>query len=103
VDSQEHPVTLADGTVGWHHWVNCAIEDSQGRLVELQGVGRDVTDRRRAEEALARAEARNSAMLRAIPDTSTTTRATRNCCSPRQMRSWARKCATSCRRRSPTS
>jgi PAS domain S-box-containing protein len=68
VDSHEHAVTLPDGTVGWHHWVNCAILDSQGRRVELQGVGRDLSDRRRAEEALAQAEARNSAMLRAIPD-----------------------------------
>ena len=68
VDSHEHPVTLADGTIGWHHWVNHAICDSEGRLVEFQGVGYDITDRRRAEEALRHAEARNSAMLRAIPD-----------------------------------
>lgn len=68
IDSHEHPVTLPGGTVGWHHWVNCAILDSQGRRVELQGVGRDLSDRHRAEEALAQAEARNSAMLRAIPD-----------------------------------
>jgi PAS domain S-box-containing protein len=68
VDSHEHPVTLADGTIGWHHWINHAIVDERGHLVELQGVGRDMTDRKRAEEALARLEARNSAILRAIPD-----------------------------------
>ena len=37
-------------------------------VVELQGVGRDITDQKRAEEALGQLEARNSAILRAIPD-----------------------------------
>ena len=67
-DSQEHQVTLADGTVGWHHWINHVILDGRGRVRELQGVGRDITDRKRAEEAIGQLEARNSAMLRAIPD-----------------------------------
>jgi len=68
MDSHEHEVTLPDGTIGWHHWINHAILDEQNRRVEFQGVGRDITDRKRAEEALSQAEARNSAMLRAIPD-----------------------------------
>lgn len=67
-DSLEHQVTLADGTVGWQHWINHAIAGDRGSVIELQGVGRDITDRKRAEEALADAERRNSAMLRAIPD-----------------------------------
>jgi PAS domain S-box-containing protein len=67
-DSHEHPVYLPDGSEGWHHWINSAILDQQGRVVELQGVGRDVTDRKRAEVALRKAEERNSAILRAIPD-----------------------------------
>lgn len=68
VHSHEHPVLLNDGGIGWHHWVNRAIRSSGGTAVELQGVGRDVTERRRAEEALVKAEARNTAMLRAVPD-----------------------------------
>jgi PAS domain S-box-containing protein len=67
-DTNEHPVMLADGTIGWHHWTNQAIRDDRGRIVELQGVGRDITEQKRAEEALVQAEARNSAMLRAVPD-----------------------------------
>ncbi|HET6960251.1 MAG TPA: PAS domain S-box protein [Vicinamibacterales bacterium] len=67
-DSHEHQVTLADGTIGWQHWINHAIAGERGAVVELQGVGRDITDRKRAEEALGEAERRNSAMLRAIPD-----------------------------------
>ena len=66
--THEHPVSLPDGTEGWHHWINSAILDQQGRVVELQGVGRDLTDRKRAEIALRTAEERNSAILRAIPD-----------------------------------
>jgi PAS domain S-box-containing protein len=67
-DSHEHPVRLPDGSAGWHHWINSAILDHQGRVVEFQGVGRDVTDRKRTEAALRRAEERTSAILRAIPD-----------------------------------
>jgi PAS domain S-box-containing protein len=67
-DSHEHAVSLPDGGEGWHHWVNSAILDQHGRVVEIQGVGRDVTDRKRAETALRTAEERNSAILRAIPD-----------------------------------
>ena len=62
------PVVLADGTVGWHQWTNHAIVDDRGHLLELQGVGRDITDQKRAQDALGQLEARNSAMLRAIPD-----------------------------------
>src|SRR5262249_34021828 len=39
-----------------------------GTVLELQGVGRDVTDRKRAEEAFRESEERNAAMLRAVPD-----------------------------------
>ena len=67
-DSHEHAVLLADGTVGWQHWTNRAILDDRGHVLEVQGVGRDITDQRRAQDALGQLEARNSAMLRAIPD-----------------------------------
>jgi len=54
VHTYEHEVTLADGTTGWQQWVDSAIVDSSGRVVELQGIGRDITDRKRAEEATQR-------------------------------------------------
>src|SRR4030095_12698874 len=49
----EHEVVLPDGTTGWEHWVDHPILDAAGNVVEFQGIGRDVTDRVRAEEALA--------------------------------------------------
>jgi PAS domain S-box-containing protein len=66
--SHAHEVTLPDGTVGWQHWTNHAIVDEGGAVVELQGVGHDITDYKRAEAAARRAEERNNAILRAIPD-----------------------------------
>jgi PAS domain S-box-containing protein len=65
---REHPVCLSDGTEGWHHWIHHAIVDQHGHVIEYQGVGRDITDQKRAEDALRAAEARNAAILRAIPD-----------------------------------
>jgi PAS domain S-box-containing protein len=68
VDFYEHPVVLPDGTIGWQQWVYQAIINDRGQLVELQRVGRDITDRKRAEESIGQLETRNSAILRAIPD-----------------------------------
>jgi PAS domain S-box-containing protein len=59
---------LPDGTEGWHRWIHSAIVDQHGRVTEYQGVGRDITEQKRAENALRSAEQRNSAILRAIPD-----------------------------------
>ncbi len=36
----------------WEEWTNMGIFDAYGTLVEIQSIGRDVTDRMRAEEAL---------------------------------------------------
>ena len=36
----------------WISWSGCAIADAQGAIVEIQCVGRDVTERRNAEEQL---------------------------------------------------
>ena len=48
----EHRVTLLDGSERWLHWSDRAIFDSEGRLVECQGVGRDISASKRAERAL---------------------------------------------------
>jgi PAS domain S-box-containing protein len=54
VCTYEHEVMLADGTIGWQQWVDSAIVLPDGRVRELQGIGRDITDRKRAEEATQR-------------------------------------------------
>ncbi|HEX9414395.1 MAG TPA: PAS domain S-box protein, partial [Ktedonobacterales bacterium] len=55
----EHAVTLPDGSLGWQQWVNRSLGDAVGRVIELQSVGRDVTERKRLEQE--REEARAQA------------------------------------------
>jgi PAS domain S-box-containing protein len=47
----EPRILLPDGKVVWTEWVNRAIFDDQDRMVELQSVGRDITERRLAADA----------------------------------------------------
>jgi PAS domain S-box-containing protein len=47
----EHLFTLPDGNDRWVQWTNYAIVDSNGHLKEIQGIGKDITDRKRADEA----------------------------------------------------
>ncbi len=52
VMSYENRVILPDGEVLWQHWTCRAIYDEHGKLIEYQAVGRDITDRKHAEEEL---------------------------------------------------
>jgi PAS domain S-box-containing protein len=56
-EERSHRVLLPDGSVGWQHWIDHAIVGADGRVSELQGVGRDITALKLAEtEALERRE-----------------------------------------------
>ena len=46
------------GQVRWMQFVDRGVFDAEGRLVEIQAVGRDITGRKRTEEALREAESR---------------------------------------------
>jgi PAS domain S-box-containing protein len=46
----QQKVLMPDGSICWQEWVGHTIRLPRG-VVELQGIGRDVTDRKRAEEA----------------------------------------------------
>jgi diguanylate cyclase (GGDEF)-like protein/PAS domain S-box-containing protein len=48
----EHRVFEAEGEVRWLQWTDTAIFDAEGRAVEYQSVGRDVTKRKALEERL---------------------------------------------------
>ena len=53
----EHRVLTPDAGVCWQQWTIRAIFDAEGNILEYQSVGRDVTERRKTEDALKRSEA----------------------------------------------
>jgi len=48
-----HRVIMPDGSVRWQRWSDRAIFDKKGTIVEYQSVGQDITEQKRAEDALA--------------------------------------------------
>jgi len=63
----EHRVVLPNGETRWQQWENHAIFDDEGRLIEYQSVGRDLTDQRQAEATLWDAKRRVDHLLRSCP------------------------------------
>lgn len=49
VATAEHRVHLPDGSIGWQQWTDRAFF-RDGKIVELQSVGRDITEKMRLEE-----------------------------------------------------
>lgn len=64
----EYQEQAADGEGRWLQWTDRGIFDEQGQLIEVQSVGRDVTERVQAEAQLRNSEAANRALLEALPD-----------------------------------
>jgi PAS domain S-box-containing protein len=57
VRTVEHVVLRPDGSIGWQQWVDYLIVEGNGRPLEFQATGRDVTERKRGEESLRASEA----------------------------------------------
>ncbi len=54
----EHAGPRPDGTIGWQRWTDRAILNRAGEIVEYQGFGWDVTDRKLIELALLKSESK---------------------------------------------
>ena len=52
----------------WEHWTDTGIFDAEGKLVEIQCIGREITDRKLAEAAREEAERLRLAALEAALD-----------------------------------
>jgi PAS domain S-box-containing protein len=48
-----HRVIMPDSSVRWQRWSDRALFDKNGAIVEYQSVGQDITEQKRAEDALA--------------------------------------------------
>ena len=47
-----HRVIMPEGSIRWQRWSDRAIFDKKGSIVEYQSVGQDITEQKRAENAL---------------------------------------------------
>ena len=62
--NKDNPVVIIEnrvvvaGKVRWTQWINRALFDPQGNVVELQSVGRDINDLKHVEQALRESERR---------------------------------------------
>lgn len=53
--------------VRWEEWTDTGIFDENGKLIEIQAIGRDVTEKHMAQEALSASEARLAGFLYYAP------------------------------------
>jgi PAS domain S-box-containing protein len=56
VQTIEHRVLMRAGEIRWQQWTDRLIIDKGGGRIEIQAVGRDISERKRAEEALRESE-----------------------------------------------
>lgn len=66
--TEEHRAYTSGDQTAWHEWTTRGLFDGQGKLFELVSVGRDITARHEAEEALRTSEEKFAKAFRSTPD-----------------------------------
>ncbi|MHC5023251.1 MAG: PAS domain-containing sensor histidine kinase [Planctomycetota bacterium] len=64
----EHQAVTGDGEARWQTWTDQALLDEDGRVVEFQSIGRDITQQRRSEDALRESEERYRTLVEHAPE-----------------------------------
>jgi PAS domain S-box-containing protein len=68
LEINEHEVVLPNQRIGWQQWINHVIFDQTGQVVELQAIGKDITEKKRAEDALRSSEEFNRRIVDSSSD-----------------------------------
>jgi PAS domain S-box-containing protein len=68
VEIVEHRIVDRNGEIRWIQWTDRVIPDRTGRGVEIQSVGRDMTERHKTEEALQKSERLLADIINFLPD-----------------------------------
>lgn len=68
VEIIEHRIVDRNGETRWLQWTDRVIPDRTGRGVEIQSVGRDMTERHKTEEALRKSERLLADIINFLPD-----------------------------------
>ena len=68
VEVDEYREPTPDGSLLWLRWTDRGIFDAAGQLIEVQGVGIDITERREAEELLRQSEAQLQHVIDTVPE-----------------------------------
>ena len=66
--SHEHAVITPNGNIRWQRWINHAIFDVRGEVVEYQSIGEDITERKQAEAELRKQKDYLNSLLETIPN-----------------------------------
>jgi PAS domain S-box-containing protein len=68
ISHSEQAKILPGGRIAWYSWSDVPIADLDGKITEIQGVGRDVTARRQMESDLQASEQKLRLAIESIPD-----------------------------------
>lgn len=67
VITDQHWVVGPTGAMRWHEWTDRGFFDEEGRLVEIQSVGRDLTEEHEARQQLVTSEERYRRLFNSLP------------------------------------
>lgn len=67
VITDQHRVIAPGGVMRWHEWTDRGFFDEEGRLVEIQSVGRDLTEQHEAQQRLVASEERHRRLFNMLP------------------------------------